>query len=81
MAPRVQRHEVMDRAIVANSHDGYAWLFRLSGVGPALIAQRIVLRRDDECGRQQLASDRHVSHYLHRLPPAKPRANTAERAG
>jgi hypothetical protein len=54
MAERVQQHEVVDRAVVANRLDSYACLFQLAGICLALVAQRIVLRGDDECGGQAL---------------------------
>ena len=54
MAQRVQQHEIVDRAVVANRVDVDARLLQLSGVSLALVAQRIVLRGDDERRRQAL---------------------------
>src|SRR5215470_13021800 len=54
MAQRVQQHEIMNRAVVANRVDVYARLFQLSRVCLALVAQGIVLRGDDEGGGQAL---------------------------
>ena len=54
MPQSVEQNEVVDCAVIANRVDVYACLFQLSGVCLALIAQWIVLRSDDERGRQAL---------------------------
>ena len=52
LAQRVQSYEIVNRAVVANRIDRYARLLELSGVGLAFVAQRIILRGDDERRRQ-----------------------------
>jgi len=54
MAQRVQRHEIVNRAIVADRIDADPRLLQLAGVGLPFVAQRIVLRGDDERRRQPL---------------------------
>src|SRR5262249_13165799 len=54
VADGVQQHEIMDRAVVADRIDIDAGLLELAGVGLTLVAQRVVLRSDDERGRQSL---------------------------
>src|SRR6476659_6448720 len=51
---RVQRNEVMDRAVVANGGDLDASRFQLPSIGFAFIAKRVVLGGDDQCRRKLL---------------------------
>ena len=51
---RVQRNEVMDRAVVANGGDLDASLFQLPSIGFAFIAKRVVLGGDDQRRRKLL---------------------------
>jgi hypothetical protein len=54
VAQRIQRHEVMDRAVVAKGGDLHTSLFQPPSLGFAIIAKRVVLSGDDQRRRKLL---------------------------
>src|SRR6476659_2740891 len=54
LTDRVQQHEVVNRAVVANRGDRHSGILQLPCVSLTLVAQRVVFRGDDERRRQAL---------------------------